>query len=137
MFITAAVLNFIAALLHIACIVGGPDWYRFFGAGEKLALMAERGSWWPGILTALIAAVLSVWGMYFMSLGGQLYGVELPWLQSVSVAIAGVYVVRGLYPFLLFPWVAFFRTRFMVVTSLICIVYAIVHVWALFLAGIF
>jgi hypothetical protein len=32
-----------ASLLHIGCIIGGPDWYRFFGAGEQMAKMAERG----------------------------------------------------------------------------------------------
>jgi hypothetical protein len=30
-------LSLVAALLHIAIIVGGPAWYRFFGAGEALA----------------------------------------------------------------------------------------------------
>ena len=27
-------LSLAAALAHLACIVGGPDWYRFFGAGR-------------------------------------------------------------------------------------------------------
>ena len=33
----AVVAVLIAALLHVACIVGGPAWYRFFGAGERMA----------------------------------------------------------------------------------------------------
>lgn len=33
----AAALSAIAASLHLAIIVGGPAWYRFFGAGERFA----------------------------------------------------------------------------------------------------
>ena len=36
-------LSVVAALLHIACIFGGPDWYRFLGAGEGMARAAARG----------------------------------------------------------------------------------------------
>lgn len=28
------ILSMLAALLHVAVIFGGPDWYRFFRAGE-------------------------------------------------------------------------------------------------------
>ncbi|MBM96553.1 MAG: hypothetical protein CMI09_12000 [Oceanospirillaceae bacterium] len=136
MFIAAATLDFIAALLHVACILGGPAWYRFFGAGEELATMAEQGSWWPGILTALIAAVLAVWGLYFLSLGNQLGGLALPWVEGIAISIAAVYALRGLYPLLLSPWVAFFRSPFMLVTSGICVGFAVVHVLALRLAGV-
>ena len=41
--ILAGSLSGLAALLHVAAIVGGPDWYRFFGAGEGMAGAAERG----------------------------------------------------------------------------------------------
>lgn len=134
MFIAAASLDFIAALLHLACIIGGPAWYRFFGAGEALATMAEEGSWWPAILTAMIAAVLAGWGVYFLSLGEVIP--ELPWLATLSIVITVIYAIRGVYPFLLSPWVAFFRTRFMIVTSLICVGYAVVHALALQQAGV-
>jgi len=36
-------LSVAASLLHIGCIIGGPDWYRFFGAGEEMAQAAARG----------------------------------------------------------------------------------------------
>jgi hypothetical protein len=39
------VLSAAAALLHIAVIVGGAEWYRFFGAGEGMARLAERGGY--------------------------------------------------------------------------------------------
>ena len=33
-----------AALLHLACIIGGPAWYRFLGAGERMARLGATGS---------------------------------------------------------------------------------------------
>src|SRR3546814_5357018 len=44
-------LSVAAALLHIACIFGGPDWYRFFGAGEGMARAAARGDLRPTLIT--------------------------------------------------------------------------------------
>lgn len=134
LFLVAAILDFIAALLHVACVIGGGNWYRFFGAGEALASMAERGSWLPGILTSMIASILAFWGLYYLSIGGVIG--KLPFLVPLSLTIAIVYGIRGVYPFLLSPWVPFFRTRFMVVTSVICIVFAVVHGMALWEAGI-
>lgn len=42
--VIAGSMSFISSLLHIAIILGGPDWYRFFGAGEQMAKMTESGS---------------------------------------------------------------------------------------------
>ena len=42
--VTGGILSALAALLHLAVIAGGPDWYRFVGAGEEMARMAEQGS---------------------------------------------------------------------------------------------
>ena len=33
--VVGAGLSIVAALLHVACIFGGPSWYRFFGAGDR------------------------------------------------------------------------------------------------------
>jgi hypothetical protein len=35
--IAAAWMSVAATVLHLTCIVGGPGWYRFFGAGEAMA----------------------------------------------------------------------------------------------------
>ncbi len=53
--IAAGVLSAAAALLHLAIVAGGPDWYRFFGAGEGMARMAERGLLRPTLITLAIA----------------------------------------------------------------------------------
>ena len=83
-----------ASLLHLACIAGGPDWYRFFGAGERMARMAARGHWYPTVVTLGIAAVLGVWALYAWSGAGII--ARLPFLRPVLCAITGVYLLRAL-----------------------------------------
>lgn len=128
----AAGLNFIGAALHLVVIWWGPDGYRFFGAGEKMAQMAEQKHFWPPVLTLLITGVLTVWGLYCLALDGLLPA--LPWMNGIMLAITGVYLLRGIYPFLLSPFVPFFRTPFMIWSSLICAGFGLVHllgVWPL------
>ena len=87
-------LSLAASALHLACIVGGPDWYRFFGAGEELATMAEQGSMVPAAITFVIAVVLAVWGAYAFAGAGVIR--RLPLMRTALVAITTVYMVRGL-----------------------------------------
>ncbi|SFP90350.1 hypothetical protein [Variovorax sp. 770b2] len=91
--IVGAALSALAALLHICVIFGGPAWYRFFGAGERMAAGAAAGHWYPPILTLLIACVLATWAAYALSGAGVLQ--PLPLLAFVLPAITAVYLVRG------------------------------------------
>jgi putative oxidoreductase len=68
----AGYLSALAALTHLAIIVGGADWYRLFGAGEAMAQMAEQGSWYPALVTLAIASVLAVWSLYAFSGAGRI-----------------------------------------------------------------
>ena len=90
----AGVLSGVAALLHIAIIIGGPRWYRFFGAGEELASMAEKGSWYPAILTFGIAVVLFIWALYAFSGAGLIR--RFPFLKVGLIVISVIYLIRGL-----------------------------------------
>lgn len=92
--ITGGILSIIAALLHIVIIVGGADWYRFFGAGEEMATMAEQGSLVPGIVTFGIAVVLFIWGLYAFS--GAKVLMQLPFIKPVLVLVSAIYLIRGL-----------------------------------------
>jgi hypothetical protein len=92
--VAGGVLSLLAALAHLAVIAGGPDWYRFFGAGEPMARAAERGSMAPALITMGIAAVLGVWAAYAFSGAGLLP--RLPLLRLGLVAISAVYLLRGL-----------------------------------------
>ena len=61
--IFGGVLCLIASTLHLAIIFGGEKWYRAFGAGEKMALMAARGDIYPTIITLFIALILLIWSL--------------------------------------------------------------------------
>jgi len=92
--ILAGSLSLLAALLHLAVIVGGPDWYRFFGAGEEMARMAERGMIQPVLITLGISAVLAIWAAYAFSGAGLIR--RLPLLRTGLVVITAIYLARGL-----------------------------------------
>ncbi|CAA9321878.1 MAG: hypothetical protein AVDCRST_MAG89-1678, partial [uncultured Gemmatimonadetes bacterium] len=83
-----------AALLHVGIILGGPDWYRFFGAGEQMARLAARGSIYPTIVTAGIAVILGVWALYAFSGAGIIR--RLPLLRLALALIAAVFLARGI-----------------------------------------
>ncbi len=125
----AAGLDFLAAALHIAIIAGGPRWYRFFGAGERMAQQAGQGHPGPALITAGIALALAGFGLYTLSLDGCCEA--LPWRREVVWAITGVYAVRAVAVLGLAPWMATMRTPFMLGSSLVCGLYALVHFWAL------
>lgn len=125
-----------AAILHIATIIGGPEWYRFFGAGERLASMAAEGHWLPVVLTTTIAGVLFAWGLYAFSGAGLIR--RLPFLMWGLTAITAVYGVRGILPFPVMLLVDEYSTPFWVWSSLICCVYAVAYgvgTWRLSRAG--
>lgn len=92
--IVGGCLSAAAAVLHLAVIVGGPNWYRFFGAGEAMARAAERGSVMPALITVGIAAVLAVWAAYAFAGAGLIP--RLPLMRTALVAISAVYLLRGL-----------------------------------------
>lgn len=92
--ITGGNLSLLASLLHLLIIMGGPDWYRFFGAGEGMAQLAERGSVYPAIVTSCIAVVLFIWGLYAFSGAGLIR--RFPMLKLALGAIALIYIMRGI-----------------------------------------
>ena len=87
-------LSAAAAILHIAVIIGGPEWYRFFGAGEAMARMAEQGNPLPAIVTAGIAIVLAIWAGYAFAGAGLIR--QFPLMRTALVAISAVYLLRGM-----------------------------------------
>ena len=90
---SAAILTFLVALLHLVIIFSGPDWYRFFGAGERMAKMAEQGHWYPTAITFFIACVLFVWGLYALAGAGLIE--RLPLVNLALAIITGVFLLRG------------------------------------------
>lgn len=93
--IIGGVLSALASLLHIAIIIGGPAWYRFFGAGEGMAQLAESGSTYPTIITIIIAIILALWALYAFS-GAAIIN-RLPLLKPVLLVISMIYITRGVF----------------------------------------
>jgi len=124
--VAGGVVSGLASALPVAIILGGPDWYRFFGAGEGMARLAQSGSATPAIITAAIAAVLATWALYAFSGAGLIR--RLPLLRLGLVIVSTVYLLRGLLgiPAVMFvdrPYVNELAARmtFMVMSSLVCV----------------
>lgn len=124
--VIAGCLSFLAALMHLACIIGGPEWYLFFGAGEKMAQMARDGDSYPTIATLVISAILAGWGFYALSGANVIF--KLPLLKTCLVLITSVYLIRGALG-LIGPWltdspaVHHNSMTFWMVSSVICLIY--------------
>ena len=130
--IAGALLSALAAALHVGCIVFGAPWYRFFGAGERMAQMAIAGNWYPTVVTAAIAFVLAMWSLYALSGAGVIRA--LPLLRLALCAITAIYLLRGL---VIVPLVVLGKsTPFWWWSSMICLLIGSVHlaglsqVWA-------
>ena len=91
--ITASICSALAALAHLGCIIFGGDWYRFFGAGEQMAKMAEDGRLYPTVVTLVIVSILFIWSLYALS--GARIIFRLPLLRLGLVIISAIYLIRG------------------------------------------
>ena len=106
-------------------IWGGPDWYRFFGAGERMARAAERGALMPTLITLGIAGVLSVWAAYAFAGAGLLP--RLPLMRLALVLISAIYLLRGSVLFLALAVNWGGVTPFTIWSSLIVLVYGVAY----------
>jgi len=123
--ILGGVLSIIASLIHVGIIVGGAEWYRFFGAGEELATMAEQGSLYPTIITFIIATVLFLWGIYAFSGAGLIR--KLPFLNLALILISMIYLLRGIAvvpAYFIQPNIV---DSFLVWSSLVCLIYGALY----------
>lgn len=118
-------LSLLASLLHIGVILGGPDWYRFFGAGEEMAIMAEKGSIYPTLITFGIASVLAIWAWFAFAGAGLAW--KPPLLRTGLVIISAIYLLRGL---VLLPMAVFIPEKinsFAIWSSLIVLAYGLFY----------
>ena len=122
--IAAGLMSAAAAIAHLAIIVGGPAWYRFFGAGEGMAVAAERGLLVAPLTTLAIASVLAIWSAYAFSGAGLIP--RLPLLRLGLITITTIYLVRSLW---IIPGLPLFgRTEtFALVSSAIVLVIGITY----------
>ncbi|ALS98086.1 hypothetical protein [Lacimicrobium alkaliphilum] len=123
--IIGAICSFAAALAHLGCIVFGGDWYRFFGAGEQMASMAEQGLWYPTIVTSVLVVVLLVWSLYALS--GARVITRLPLLRSGLCAISAIYLIRGVAFIWLMPMFPENSLTFWLVSSGVCLTIGLLY----------
>ena len=95
------------ALLHVLILFVGAPAYRYFGAGERMARLAERGYPTPALITVGLTGMFIVWAAYAFSGAGLLR--RLPLLRPALVTIGLVYTLRGL---LLGPQVVWFLSGY-------------------------
>jgi hypothetical protein len=117
--VVAALLCAAAALAHLGCIVFGGDWYRFFGAGEPMALMAEQGLWYPSIVTSVIVVILFIWSLYGLSGAGVIK--RLPLTRVALVTVSSILLLRGVSFVGLMPLFPENSLTFWLISSGICV----------------
>jgi hypothetical protein len=118
--VAAAWMSVTASMLHVAIIVGGPGWYRFFGAGEEIAGAAERGAIAPTIITLVIACILASWAAFAFGAAGIWR--RLPLTRTALIAIAGVLLARAALVFVPSAWAPEQWPAFALWSSAICLV---------------
>jgi hypothetical protein len=123
--IIAATLSAIAAILHVGCIIFGASWYRFMGAGEQMASLAEQKSLAPTLITSVIALILFIWSAYALSAAAIIR--KLPLLRTAMVIITSIYLLRGVAGLFLIKSPGENSPEFWLWSSMICMVYGIFY----------
>lgn len=121
----SGILSAITVALHIGCIIFGGSWYRFFGAGEKIAVLSERGSVKPTVITSVIALILSIWALYAFSAAG-LVG-KLPFTRTALIVITFIYFSRGLIGLFFINNPIGRSPKFWLWSSVICLLIGAIH----------
>lgn len=120
----------LAAFAHVGCIVFGASWYRFFGAGEQMAVMAEQGLWYPTIVTSFIVVVLASWSLYGLA-GAQVIR-RLPFTRLALMLISSIFILRGIsFPWLM-PMFPDNSQSFWYVSSSICLAIGLLYALGLY-----
>jgi hypothetical protein len=123
--IIGAALSAIVAVLHIGVIIFGAPWYRFFGAGEQMAVLAEQGSMRPTLITSLIVLILATWSLYALSGAGVI--ARLPLLRLGLSVITAIYLARGVLGFFLIGNPMGRSPEFWLWSSAICLTLGLVY----------
>jgi hypothetical protein len=121
--IAAAWMSAAAALAHVACIFGGPDWYIFMGAPKGFAYATGWRALVTVAVTLALTGMLSVWAAFAFSAARVIR--RLPLCRLALVLISAVLLIRGAGYFIV-PDASLWRPdlsqTFMLWSSAVCIV---------------
>ncbi len=123
--VAGMIASVVAGVLHLGCIAFGAPWYRFMGAGEGMARMAEAGRMYPTVITFAIATVLFVWAGYALSAAGM--SLPLPGVRWVVFAMTAIYLLRGIAGFFINVPQSGRSQAFWWWSSSICLAIGLVH----------
>jgi hypothetical protein len=84
-------------LVAAGVLSAGGRGYRYFGAGEHMARLADRGSSEPTVITIVLVLMFASWAAYAFAGAGLVR--PLPRLRTVLLLIGLVYAGRGLVVF--------------------------------------
>jgi hypothetical protein len=84
----------LGALLHVACIAGGPAWFQFFHAPPAIVRSAELGTWLAPVSTTALALAMLLAAALALSLAGV--GPRLPLARAAVIAVAALCALRVL-----------------------------------------
>lgn len=90
----AAGLSAVGVAIHLAAIIGGPEWNVFFGAPPRIVASARAGTWLAPVSAAGIALLMGICAAYAFSALGVLK--RLPLLGTVLAGIGSVCLIRAL-----------------------------------------
>ncbi|VAW92169.1 hypothetical protein MNBD_GAMMA22-2390 [hydrothermal vent metagenome] len=121
----AGVSTIILGVLFLGVIIGGADWYRFFGLGELIASQVEQGLFKPHALTFVLAITLILWGCYALSGAGLLK--RLPLLKPCLVWITIIFSLRGIAFLPAYLFQAENVDSMILASSVLCIGFAITY----------
>lgn len=85
--------SFFVAFLHIIIMYVGAPAYRYFGAGEEMASLAESGSLQPVIITTAITVLFMLFALYAFS--GMNLIFRLPFVKQVLLLVGVLFTLRG------------------------------------------
>jgi len=91
--ILGGTFSFLFALMHLVIIYIGAPAYQFFGAGDSMVSLAERGSWVPAVVTLGVTAVLFGFTGYAWAAADLVSG--LPFVFAGTLTVGLIYTLRG------------------------------------------
>jgi len=81
------------ALIHVAAIAGGPEWFLYFRAPPQVVESARAGTWLAPVSALAIAGAMALCAAYAFSAAGRLP--RLPLMRTALATIAAICLLRA------------------------------------------
>ena len=92
--LSGGIIAALAALWHLLCIIGGPEWFAFARAPQAIVDSAREGTWLAPLGTVVVAGLMLACTLFALSGAGIIH--RMPLLTPALVTIALLCIVRAL-----------------------------------------